>query len=56
MIGVSSFFFNLPNTEVRADRNGKGKIGKSSAAAKFASATASNDFSIQDEKPYAEVC
>ncbi|KAF2658633.1 mannose-6-phosphate isomeras-like protein [Lophiostoma macrostomum CBS 122681] len=31
-----------------------GKIGKASAAAKFASATAS-DFSIQEEKPYAEL-
>ena len=32
-----------------------GKVGKESAAAKFAAATAS-DFSIQQEKPYAEVC
>ena len=32
-----------------------GKVGKESAAAKFASATPSGDFSIQDEKPYAEV-
>jgi mannose-6-phosphate isomerase len=32
-----------------------GKVGKESAAAKFAAATAS-DFSIQEEKPYAEVC
>ncbi|KAF2251232.1 mannose-6-phosphate isomeras-like protein [Trematosphaeria pertusa] len=32
-----------------------GKIGKSSAAAKFAAATASSDFSIQEEKPYAEL-
>ncbi|KAJ4376244.1 Mannose-6-phosphate isomerase [Neocucurbitaria cava] len=31
-----------------------GKIGKTSAAAKFAAATAS-DFSIQEEKPYAEL-
>jgi mannose-6-phosphate isomerase len=31
-----------------------GKIGKESAAAKFGAATPS-DFSIQDEKPYAEV-
>jgi mannose-6-phosphate isomerase len=30
-------------------------VGKTSAAAKFAAATAS-DFSIQEEKPYAEVC
>lgn len=32
-----------------------GKVGKGSAAAKFAAATA-GDFSIQEEKPYAEVC
>jgi hypothetical protein len=32
-----------------------GKHGKTSAAAKFAAATHS-DFSIQDDKPYAEVC
>lgn len=31
-----------------------GKVGKESAAAKFAAATAS-DFSIQENKPYAEV-
>ena len=32
-----------------------GKVGKDSAAAKFASATPSDGFSIQAEKPYAEV-
>ncbi|KAI9812894.1 MAG: Mannose-6-phosphate isomerase [Pycnora praestabilis] len=32
-----------------------GKVGKESAAAKFASATPSNDFSIEEEKPYAEL-
>ncbi|KAF2452929.1 mannose-6-phosphate isomeras-like protein [Lineolata rhizophorae] len=32
-----------------------GKIGKKSAAAKFAAATPSADLSIQDEKPYAEL-
>ena len=32
-----------------------GKIGQESAAARFAVATPSNDFSIQSEKPYAEV-
>ncbi len=32
-----------------------GKVGKESAAAKFAAATA-DDFSIQEDKPYAEVC
>jgi len=32
-----------------------GKIGKDSAAAKFAAATPSSDFSIQEEKPYAEL-
>ncbi|KAK1074557.1 Mannose-6-phosphate isomerase, partial [Friedmanniomyces endolithicus] len=32
-----------------------GKVGKSSAAARFASATPSDNFSIQDDKPYAEL-
>ena len=32
-----------------------GKVGKESAAAKFATATPSDDFSIEEEKPYAEV-
>ncbi|KAF2122717.1 mannose-6-phosphate isomeras-like protein [Lophiotrema nucula] len=32
-----------------------GKPGKTSAAAKFAAATPPNDFSIQEEKPYAEL-
>lgn len=32
-----------------------GKKGSESAAAKFAAATATDDFSIQDDKPYAEV-
>ncbi|KAF2502240.1 mannose-6-phosphate isomerase [Lophium mytilinum] len=32
-----------------------GKVGKDSAAAKFAAATPSDDFSIQEEKPYAEL-
>ncbi|KAH0545138.1 Mannose-6-phosphate isomerase [Glutinoglossum americanum] len=32
-----------------------GKIGKDSAAARFATATASQDFSIQEEKPYSEL-
>ncbi|OCK84365.1 mannose-6-phosphate isomerase [Lepidopterella palustris CBS 459.81] len=32
-----------------------GKVGKDSAAAKYAAATPSNDFSIQEEKPYAEL-
>ncbi|KAK0653465.1 Mannose-6-phosphate isomerase [Lasiodiplodia hormozganensis] len=32
-----------------------GKVGSTSAAAKFASATPSDDFSIQDDKPYAEL-
>jgi len=31
-------------------------MGKESAAAKFASATPSKDFTIQNGKPYAEVC
>lgn len=33
-----------------------GKKGQASAAARFASATPSSDFSIQDDQPYAEVC
>lgn len=32
-----------------------GKVGKDSAAAKFAAATPADGFSIQEEKPYAEV-
>lgn len=32
-----------------------GKVGKDSAAAKFAAATPADGFSIQDDKPYAEV-
>ncbi|EOD44222.1 putative mannose-6-phosphate isomerase protein [Neofusicoccum parvum UCRNP2] len=32
-----------------------GKTGSTSAAAKFAAATPSNEFSIQDDKPYAEL-
>lgn len=32
-----------------------GKVGNDSAAAKFAAATPADDFSIQEEKPYAEV-
>lgn len=33
-----------------------GKKGSDSAAAKFAAATPSADLSIQQDKPYAEVC
>lgn len=32
-----------------------GKVGKESAAAKYAAATESNQFSIENERPYAEV-
>jgi mannose-6-phosphate isomerase len=32
-----------------------GKKGSDSAAAKFAAATPTDDFSIQEDKPYAEV-
>ncbi|KAI7573039.1 Mannose-6-phosphate, partial [Hortaea werneckii] len=32
-----------------------GKLGKDSAAARFASATPQSDFSIQNDKPYAEL-
>ncbi|CAL3968421.1 unnamed protein product, partial [Diplocarpon coronariae] len=31
-----------------------GKVGQDSAAAKFAASTPANDFSIQEDKPYAE--
>ena len=33
-----------------------GKKGEASAAAKYAAATPAADFSIQADKPYAEVC
>lgn len=33
-----------------------GKKGNDSAAARFATATPTPDFSIQDDQPYAEVC
>lgn len=33
-----------------------GKVGQQSAAARFAATTAAPDFSIESEKPYAEVC
>ncbi len=33
-----------------------GKKGNDSAAAKFAAATPATDFSVQQDKPYAEVC
>lgn len=33
-----------------------GKKGNSSAVARFAAATPSTDFTIQDDKPYAEAC
>ena len=42
-------------TRVFALSKSIGKVGKESAAAKLASATPSNDFSIQEDKPYAEV-
>ena len=32
-----------------------GKVGQESAAARFAATTAAPDFSIESEKPYAEV-
>ena len=37
-------------------RRSVGKVGKESAAAKYGAATPSDDFSIEEEKPYAEVC
>lgn len=33
-----------------------GKKGQASVAAKLAAATPSSDFTIQDDRPYAEVC
>lgn len=42
--------------QVQKLRQSTGKVGKESAAAKFATATPSNEFSIEEEKPYAEVC
>lgn len=33
-----------------------GKKGSSSAAARFAAATPSSDFTIQDDRPYSEAC
>lgn len=33
-----------------------GKKGQASVAAKLAAATPSTDFTIQDDRPYAEVC
>jgi hypothetical protein len=33
-----------------------GKVGHESAAARFAGTTPASDFSIEAEKPYAEVC
>lgn len=32
-----------------------GKVGKESAAARYGSATPTDNFSIQEDKPYAEV-
>lgn len=37
-------------------KNKIGKVGAESAAAKYAAATSSSGFSIENEKPYAEVC
>jgi hypothetical protein len=45
-------------THVDADLNAhrrSGKKGNDSAAAKYAAATPSDGFSIQEDKPYAEV-
>lgn len=33
-----------------------GRVGNDSSAAKFAAATPADGFSIQEDKPYAEVC
>jgi hypothetical protein len=53
MIGVAyffSFFFSRSKSEISL-----GKKGKDSAAAQYALATPTDGFSIQDDKPYAEV-
>ncbi len=51
MIGVSlcSLAFNCWPDGI------PGKVGQDSAAAKYAAATEANQFSIESEKPYAEV-
>ena len=48
---VSPVFKIIPTTQ----KYDWGKIGSDSAAAKFAAATPSDTFSIQSDKPYAEV-
>ncbi len=54
MLGVRHRFKQIVHVTLTLSFDA-GKVGKESAAAKFASATPSKDFSIQDEKPYAEV-
>ena len=50
---MAAVFKILPTTQ----KYDWGKVGNDSAAARFASATpSSDDFSIQSDKPYAEVC
>lgn len=54
MTGVRSRLLELPETCTGLILC-VGKVGKESAAAKYAAATETNKFSIEDEKPYAEV-
>lgn len=58
-IGVNSYewgmYIGTPMQKEPKLRQSTGKVGKESAAAKFATATPSDDFSIEEEKPYAEV-
>jgi hypothetical protein len=56
--GMSCFFpFRLIMEKTRSQNSCSipGKVGEESAAARFAAATPSTDFSIQNDRPYAEV-
>lgn len=55
MTGVSLLVQIKYYTPPNAENNRPGKVGQQSAAAKYAAATAASDFSIEAEKPYAEV-
>ena len=52
-IGVCSSISLISQDAIEAER-APGKVGKDSAAARFAAATPSDDFSVQDDRPYAE--
>jgi hypothetical protein len=53
--GVRPNLFSAPTAPLLESHSYTGKIGSESAAAKFAAATPSDQFSIQQDKPYAEV-